>query len=247
MRRMWLGLLLGSCGLWGLSGCATGRPTGAWAGASAMRYRPTTPAAAARPIAPAPRMGVASSAAPLSGDREAILSRARSLVGSATIKVEGHRYVSACNGLVEAAYHDVDVNLRALARPGDNAVTALYRAAEHHGRIYRSTPVPGDLVFFRDTYDVNRDARANDGLTHVGLVESVDEAGTVTVIHHVSRGVVRYQMNPDKPSLRRDPETGKVLNDALRAGGKGRAVATTGELFVAFGALLPSTPAMASR
>lgn len=242
MRRMgWLLLL-------GLSACATGRPTGAWTGASALRYRPTTPAAAARPLTPtAPRVGVASAASPLSGDREAVLSRARSLVGQTAIKVGARRYVSACNGLVEAAYHDVDVNLRALARPGDNAVTALYRAAEHHGRIYTSAPVPGDLVFFRDTYDMNRDARANDGLTHVGVVEAVDGDGTVTVIHHVSRGVVRYQMNYQKPSQRRDPASGKVLNDALRAEGKGRALATTGELFVAFGALLPSTAPVASR
>lgn len=232
--------------LLGLSACATGRPTGAWASASAQRYRPTTPAAAARPLGAALPVGVVRSSTPLSGDREAVLSRARSLVGAKSIKVEGHRYVSACNGLVEAAYHDVDVNLRALAQPGDNAVTALYRAAKHHGRVYKDAPTPGDLVFFRDTYDQNRDARANDGLTHVGIVEAIDRDGTVTVIHHVSRGVVRYQMNPEQPKVRRDAD-GRVINDALRARGKGRSLATTGELFVAFGSLLPSTAPVASR
>ena len=233
--------------LFGLCACATGRPVGAFTTASALRYRPTTPAAAARPTAPhlEPTRPIQR---PVLGSREVVLARARALIGQRSLKVEGRSYASACNGLVEAAYHGMGVDLHAVARSGDNAVTALYRVAQQHGRIFHDAlPLPGDLVFFRDTYDLNRDARANDGLTHVGLVEAVDADGTVSVIHHVSRGVVRYRMNPGKPSVRRDASTGKVLNDALRSSGRGRRVATTGELFVAFGALLPSSGPVASR
>ena len=38
------------------------------------------------------------------------------------------------------------------------------------------SPRPGDLAFFHDTYDRNRDGRANDPYTHVALVEAVDGA-----------------------------------------------------------------------
>jgi hypothetical protein len=99
--------------------------------------------------------------------------------------------------------------------------------------------LPGDLVFFRETYDQNRDGRRNDGLTHVGLVEDVDAAGTVTVIHRVSRGVVRYRMNLARPEVQKDPRTGAVLNDRLRAPGRGRPQVLTGQLFAAYATLLP--------
>ncbi|HLT29909.1 MAG TPA: CHAP domain-containing protein [Myxococcaceae bacterium] len=237
MRWGWLWLL-------GLSACATGRPLGAALDASARRYVPTTPPAAARPV-PATHLPGSHTRAPLPGQRDTVVARAQHLVGKQRLEVDGKRYVAACNGLVEAAYHGMGMDLHRVARPGDNAVTALWRASKQHGRIFKDAPLPGDLVFFRDTYDVNRDARANDGLTHVGLVESVDADGTVTVIHHVSRGVVRYQMTPSRPDERKDPVTGKVLNHALRGTGHGRASATTGQLFVAFGSLLSDHPPLA--
>ncbi len=103
----------------------------------------------------------------------------------------------------------------------------------------KGTPVPGDLVFFRETYDQNRDGRTNDGLTHVGLVERVLEDGTVTVIHRVSRGVVRYRMNLAHPLARKDPASGRAINDYLRAPGSGEKGVLTGQLFSAYASLLP--------
>jgi hypothetical protein len=94
-------------------------------------------------------------------------------------------------------------------------------------------------VFFRETYDQNRDGRRNDGLTHVGLVDEVEADGTVVVIHRVKRGVVRYRMNLARPNLRRDPRTGEVINDMLRAPGAGRVPVLTGQLFASYGSVLP--------
>ena len=119
---------------------------------------------------------------------------------------------------MEAVYAQAGVSLRTSTKPGDNGVTALYRYALNHGRVYNGgRPVPGDLVFFRETYDQNRDGRRNDGLTHVGIVDQVDADGTVTVIHRVKRGVVRYRMNLARPRVAKDPNTGRILNDTLRA------------------------------
>lgn len=173
--------------------------------------------------------------------REVLLATARALVGKRQVKLGGRTYPSDCTGLVEAVYAQAGLSLRGKAKPGDNGVTALYRYALNHGRVYNGgRPAPGDLVFFRETYDQNRDGRRNDGLTHVGLVDQVDADGTVTVIHQVKRGVVRYRMNLSKPHAAKDPSSGKLLNDTLRAPGPGRRFALTGQLFAAYASVLPS-------
>jgi hypothetical protein len=140
--------------------------------------------------------------------------------------------------LVRAVYSAVGLDLMEEARADDNAVTAIYRFAQLHGRVYDAgRPMPGDLVFFRETYDLNRDGRHNDGLTHIGVVEEVEDGGTVSVIHRVARGVVRYRMNLAKPDVRMNPATGRILNDALRAPGPGRREFLTGQLFAGYATL----------
>ncbi len=174
------------------------------------------------------------------GGREAVLATARSLVGQSRLVVKGRKYPSDCIGLVLAAYGQVGITFKGSALAGDNGVTSLYRYAQTQGRVYtRGRPVPGDVVFFRETYDQNRDGRRNDGLTHVGLVDAVDADGTVTVIHRVKRGVVRYRMNVARKDVARDSRTGAVINDVLRPPGPGRRQVLTGQLFVAYGSLLP--------
>ncbi|HLL06046.1 MAG TPA: CHAP domain-containing protein [Myxococcaceae bacterium] len=202
-----------------------------------------------QPAAPKPKKRVEPAPRPVvpvvkKDAREAVLATARSLVGKPQVKVAGRAYPADCTGLVEAAYAQAGISLRGASKSGDNGVTALYRYAQTHGRVYsRGKPVPGDLVFFRETYDRNRDGRTNDGLTHVGIVDQVTADGTVTVIHRVNRGVVSYRMNLDQPRVARDPRTQQVINDTLRGPGPGKAFALTGQLFVAYGSVLPVAPA----
>jgi hypothetical protein len=94
-------------------------------------------------------------------------------------------------------------------------------------------PLPGDAAFFHDTYDRNRDRRANDRFTHVGLVEKVDGTAIV-LIHRSVHGVERLRMDLARPD---DPDA----NDRLRFQRRGDAPGTrylAGELFAAFGELL---------
>ncbi|MFL5350220.1 MAG: CHAP domain-containing protein [Hyalangium sp.] len=239
-----------------MTGCATGAtgvPLGGRLTFENLRYQPATPAAMPRPIPDevedsTPKRHVQPVAhAVVSRDaRKRVLTTARALVGQSQMKVAGRTYPSDCTGLVEAAYTQAGLSLKGAAKPGDNGVTALYRYALNHGRVYNGgRPMPGDLVFFRETYDQNRDGRRNDGLTHVGLVDDVDKDGTVTVIHHVKRGVVRYRMNLSKPGVGKDPDSGKVLNDTLRAPGQGHSFALTGQLFVAYATVLPGSKPVA--
>ncbi len=171
-------------------------------------------------------------------DRRKVVDLARELLGRTRIHRAGRRYPNDCTGLVRALFDRLGMNLLSEARRGDNGVGAIYHFAQAHGRIYTGgRPVPGDLVFFRDTYS----RRTIDGLTHVAVVEDYDEDGTVWIIHRVHRGVVRYRMNLRQPDQRIDPRTGKLLNDYLRISRPGHRDVLTGQLFAAFGTVLPTS------
>ena len=171
------------------------------------------------------------------------MANARRLLGQTSVQWPGQHFPDDCSGLVLGVYASVGVPLTGSARPGDNGVTAVWRWTSARGRLFRTgRPDPGDLVFFHDTYDRDHDGKLDDGLTHIALVESVDAEGTVSIIHRVSRGVMRYRMNIERPGLRTDPGSGRVLNDWLRgSSGTGKAV-LTGQLFAVFGAVLPPAP-----
>jgi hypothetical protein len=115
----------------------------------------------------------------------------------------------------------------------------MWRFAAKHGRIYENgRPLPGDLVFFKETYDLNRDGQSNDGLTHIGVVEDVEADGTVLVIHRVARGVVRYRMNLGSPTQLTTSD-GRRVNDWLRTEAPGSKPRLTAELFAGYATLLP--------
>ncbi|MBM7116912.1 CHAP domain-containing protein [Archangium primigenium] len=249
---MRLGMML--AGLVLLGGCATGSPPGGRLFATTYQHRALTPVAAPRPAPPPPEAPgsapgktpsrLAARPAPPSGTREDVLAAARGLVGQKQVRVAGRTWPSDCTGFVEAVYSEAGVSFRSAAQAGDNGVTAFYRYARAQGRVYtKGKPRPGDLVFFRETYDRNKDGRRNDGLTHVGLVDAVEADGTVVVIHRVSRGVVRYRMNLARPGLGKDPRTGVVLNDMLRVSKGNKMPVLTGQLFVAYGSVLPESSA----
>jgi peptidoglycan DL-endopeptidase CwlO len=227
-----------------LCGCATGRPLGA--NRIDDEYRPfaAAPAAVGLPFV----RGAAEPLAVMPGSRDRVIETARGLVGSKRVEVGGKRFGDDCTGLIRGVYSTVGVDLMSAGEPQDNGVTAIWRFTAKHGRLYDGgRPVSGDLVFFRETYDLNRDGAVNDGLTHIGLVDDIEPDGTVLVIHRVARGVVRYRLNLAKPSLARDISSGKVINDALRLSGSGSSKRLTGELFVSFGTLLPNDGGLAVR
>jgi hypothetical protein len=198
--------------------------------AAKARTEPTAITADAQPLA-----------LPLNS-RSTVLSAAQKLVGQKKIVVNGVHYADDCVGLVRGVFSPLHVDLLAEAQREDNGVTAVWRFAQSHGRLYDGgRPVAGDLVFFRDTYDLNRDGRDNDGLTHVGLVESVDDAGTVVVIHRVAKGVVRYKMNLALKDRAVAPD-GKLVNDYLRVSGHPGKPLLTSELFAGYATILPLEP-----
>lgn len=229
-----------------LGACATGAPMGSRFSMRDSEYVPFSRAAAPREAPPAPAVA---EARPLSlplNSRSTVLTAAQKLIGHKQVVINGVRYGDDCTGLVRGVFAQLHLDLLKEAKFEDNGVTAIWRFAASHGRLYEGgRPVAGDLVFFKDTYDLNKDGRDNDGLTHVGLVESVDDAGTVVVIHRVAKGIVRYKMNLALKDRAVGPD-GKLVNDYLRvAGPKGKPLLTS-ELFAGYATILPLEP-VASR
>jgi cell wall-associated NlpC family hydrolase len=198
---------------------------------------PLAPASAAQ-LAPLP------ACKPTGADcRLALSATARKRLSQPLFLVGGHRFSKDCAGFVMAVLADAGLDLTAslpARERGEGGVSLLYRMARQRGLLHRhKVPQLGDLVFFDNTWDRNSNGRADDLLTHVGIVERVDPDGTVTLVHHVRRGVLRYKMNLFRPDERRDPATGKVLNHHLRLGVASDELRLTGQLYHAFASLLP--------
>lgn len=141
-----------------------------------------------------------------------IVDAAIHFIGKATLRCGGETYRYDCSGFVNAAYARAGLDL------GLRNTAALYELAQQSGVHHRrKTPRPGDVVFFDNTYDRDRDGRNNDPLSHVAIVERVDTDGTATLIHNgSSKGVSRIVMNLHHPDERSSPD-GKPWNSLLRA------------------------------
>ncbi len=162
------------------------------------------------------------------------------LIVKRSIQLVGSRKLSGgvpndCSGFVRLAYLAAGIDLvnhGFLA--GENAVSAIFRRALDVGTVHHQAPRPGDLVFFRETYDRNRDGRRNDGMTHIGVVEAVDADGTVTFIHRGGKGVARGRLNLSAPARHQLGQGGPVINDYIRPATKSTRSYLAGELFAAF-------------
>ncbi len=164
----------------------------------------------------------------LKGSGQGVADAAGHYVGKTVMSCSGEKFRYDCSGLVNVVHYKAGIDLR-----GQNSEGLLDMARElgvEHG----GPPKMGDVVFFDNTYDRNKNGRLDDKLTHVAVVESVDSDGTVHMVHKGSKGVVRIVMNPEHPEDRLGPE-GQEWNDWLRARKKGDSKNTpylAGQMFV---------------
>jgi cell wall-associated NlpC family hydrolase len=155
------------------------------------------------------------------------------LVGHRSLAEITRRYPDDCSGLVRYVYATSGVALEAGGGDGGSVAAALYQKLRSRGRLRRRTARPGDLVFFRDTWDRNGDGKADDGITHVGLVDAVGRDGTVSFVHRAHQGIVRSHLDLRHPHLRRDG-AGLLRNDVLRRAKPGQNAASAGDLLAGF-------------
>jgi len=175
--------------------------------------------------------------------RSAIVQSAARLVGARTITSQGKRIAYDCAGVARAVYleHGIDLYRVTSREVNANGVRLIHNHVHQHGVLHRGPDVmPGDLVFFDNTWDFNGDGEANDPLTHIGIVEEVESDGTVIFISRVASAIERYRMNLEQPHIHRTGD-GRVLNDYIRRKHPTDPADTarlTGELFAFYGNLL---------
>ncbi|MFM2152509.1 MAG: hypothetical protein RL199_944 [Pseudomonadota bacterium] len=203
-----------------LAALLAGRPAGAVESAAAEA--PEAPEAAAAAEEDGDGRGDAVAAgpsAPRSRRLDEVLDRARRLVGHRSVVVAGRRFSGDCSNFVRAVYSAAGVDLMrpppgAPVDPGpSNGVRSVRAFNRARGVLGVRSPEPGDLVYFDDTYDRNRNGRVDDPLTHVGLVDRVLPGGTVEFIHFSAGRVRRARL-----TCARAHESGKAarLNDPVR-------------------------------
>lgn len=126
-----------------------------------------------------------------------------------------------CSSFVTQVYRREGVPLEGNVR--------LLHAKARRARALKRKPGKGDLVFFRNTYDKNRDGSLADGLTHVGIVDEIQPNGTITFVHRAGKGVTRSAVDPGHRHVHKDAH-GRLRNDFIRR----QPPALTGELLVDF-------------
>jgi hypothetical protein len=175
--------------------------------------------------------------------RERIARAAGNAVGGGPIVVGNERFRMDCSGVARGIYAKANVPLGFVkVDGGQNDTHVLFELVRQNGSLRRHDPLPGDLVFFDDTWDENGNALVDDPLSHVGVVEKVERDGTVVFVHRIGARIVRARLNLERPHDRYDDD-GHALNHYLRAAHGSTPAKTTGELFVAFGSLPVSEPA----
>jgi len=138
-------------------------------------------------------------------------------LGKSQLKVRDKVFNLDCSGTVMAIYYYAGIDLsREFAKYSGGGTERIFRYLEDKELLYDTvTPVPGDIIFWDNTYDKNGDGIRNDNLTHVGIVVEVDDDGTITYLHeHYRKGIILETMNLEFPDDQKK-------NSAMRMKGTG--------------------------
>jgi len=150
-----------------------------------------------------------------------VVKTAESLIGRRHVPAfNGKHFTSDCIGFVRYAFYKTGLNLYKAYGKASRGVSSLYLGLKKRNMIYsKGTPRPGDLIFFDNTYDVNRNGRWDDPLSHIGIVEKVGRWDTISYIHFSNSGVKRSKINLKYPKTYAfRSKSGKliVINSFLR-------------------------------
>ncbi len=177
---------------------------------------PAPPADAS--YAAGPTETTADSQGSVTATQQRIVTAAQEMLESQNFVVGERRFSYDCTGTILAIYAMAGIHVVDLfPQYTGNGVNRLYSIARDQDLLYHTLePVAGDLIFWDNTYDKNGDKAWNDGLTHVGLVLSVDTDGTIEYVHHhYTQGVVIARMNLRNPRTHLG-EDGVIVNSPMR-------------------------------
>ncbi len=160
----------------------------------------------------------------LSQTQKLLVEEAKRLLGAEKIFVRGRSFSHDCSGTVMAIYWYAGIDLsKNFSKYSGGGTERIYKYLKDEGLLYRTKlPAPGDIIFWDNTYDKNKNGKADDYLTHMGMVVSVDKTGIIKYIHeNYRKGIILAKMNLLKPDTYVEVVEGKkiILNDPIRMRG----------------------------
>ncbi len=150
---------------------------------------------------------VKSTSPSISQKQKQLVDAANWAKGRRYITIDGHRFRMDCSGVIRAIYYKAGIDLaQDFNKYKGGGTMRIHETLRSKGLIYRpAVPVPGDILFWDNTYDANHNGRSDDMLSHIGMVVSSDKkSGNVVYVHHnEKKGIVFEKMNllhPDDPA-----------------------------------------------
>lgn len=186
--------------------------------------------------------------------RKKIVQKARNLIGykGRSIQIKGRTFRYDCSGFVAACYYAGGLKLNKIVpskNRSKNLAFSIYKSTKTvRWKNKKKKPIPGDLIFFDNTYDRNKNKKWDDRATHVGIVEKVFPDGRIYWIHLVRKGIVRYVSHLGRPKLY---VKNKIkFNDFLRRrpkADKNKGRYLSGNLFSSFASPIPKLAKFRNR
>lgn len=160
----------------------------------------------------------------LSETQKLLLEGADSIIGVSRLFVKGKSFSMDCSGTVMAIYWYAGIDLaQAFPRYSGSGTERIYKYLDDEDLLYKTRlPAPGDIIFWDNTYDKNKNGKLDDYLTHMGMVVNVNDDGNIDYIHeNYRKGIIMARMNLYKTDQYFEIIDGKkiVLNDPMRMKG----------------------------
>jgi len=94
----------------------------------------------------------------------------------------------------------------------------IYNFVEENGRLYKSKNYQeGDLIFFNNTYDKDKNGKLNDKLTSIALITKIDKDGTISFLMNISGKITLKYLNLKiQENKQEEGNEEKVINSTLR-------------------------------
>jgi NlpC/P60 family len=154
---------------------------------------------------------------PLDEDIEQRLARtARDFLGRRNLTVGEQTYRLDCSGTVCAIFAQADCKLTIDVADNRGATASIYASLKQRDLLLTENPRPGDMVFFDNTYDRNRNGQLDDELSHIGIITEVDDHGNIDFVHYGSGEIKENRLNYRLVHMHKN-KAGELRNDFIRA------------------------------
>ncbi len=181
------------------------------------------------------------------GFRDKIINFASSFEGKDIPKSDD--WSAHATGFVKMVYlkEDIDITNPREKKDSDGKwltiAGLMHQYFKENGKLFKNgNPKKGDIIFFDNTYDRNKNNKADDILTTVGIVIDVDKEETINFYYYTKNSIVINQMNlkNQKVEFLTEKNVKKSLNTKMFWRNKQQKDSfpeLSGELFNSFGTL----------